>query len=139
MRYRVLCAYDGSPSADRAFDFGARLAKRFEGGELHVVTVVAPAEPPVQCEIDALLVASREKFGSTFGQLQRRDTAQGVQLVFKVCVGYAAQQVLHYAEQMDVHHIVTGRRGISAMERWTMGSVSQKIVLHAISVVTVVP
>ena len=138
MRYRILCAYDGSPSADRAFDFGARLAKRFEG-ELHVLTVVAPVEPPVQCEIDALLAASRERFASSFAQLERRDTALGVDLVFEVCVGYAAQQVLHYAEQMDVHHIVTGRRGISAMERWTMGSVSQKIVLHATSVVTVVP
>lgn len=114
------------------------MAKRFEG-ELHVLTVVPPAEPPVQSEIDALLVKSREKFSSTFGQLERRDTAQGVALVFEVCIGYPAQQVLHYAEQMDVHHIVTGRRGISAMERWTMGSVSQKIVLHATSTVTVVP
>jgi nucleotide-binding universal stress UspA family protein len=86
-----------------------------------------------------LLDAGKTQFDKSFDQLREKSATLGIDTVLKLCVGYPAQQVLHYAEQQNVHHIVTGRRGISALQRWSMGSVSQRIVLHATSITTVVP
>ena len=35
MSYRILCGYDQSNGAEKAFEFAVQLAKKFEG-ELHV-------------------------------------------------------------------------------------------------------
>lgn len=136
--YRVLCAYDESPSAERAFDYSVILAKRFEG-ELHVLTALVPTESPVKGDSAALLEAGKARLAASFARLQEKCDTVGIPAVLAVRVGYPAQVVLHYADELGVHHIVTGRRGISAMQRASMGSVSQRIVLHATALATVVP
>lgn len=135
--YRVLCAYDESPSAERAFDYAVILAKRFEG-ELHVLNVVPPTET-VKGDPAALLEAGKARLAATFARLQEKCDTVGIPAVLEVRLGYPAQVVLQYADELSVRHIVTGRRGISAMQRASLGSVSQRIVLHATCLATVVP
>ncbi len=45
MNTRILCAYDGSAAAEKAFDFALTMASAFKS-ELRVLAVAQPPEPP---------------------------------------------------------------------------------------------
>ena len=137
MSYHVLCAYDGSPSADKAFDFAARLAKNF-AGDLRVLAVVQPSEPAEDIETEALFDSGRERFAKQFEPLRVRAAAAGVELECEVGFGHPAEQILYHADQWHADHIVLGHRGTNTFKRWLMGSVSSRVIAYATSVVTIV-
>jgi nucleotide-binding universal stress UspA family protein len=137
MTYQVLCAYDGSLSAEKAFDFSIELAEAFQG-ELRVLAVVQPPEPAADVETEALLEAGQERFEKDFERLKARAAASGVKTTFEVSVGHPAEQIIYHADQFHVDHIVLGHRGKNAFKRWLMGSVSHRVISYASSLVTVV-
>jgi nucleotide-binding universal stress UspA family protein len=137
MTYQVLCAYDGSPSADKAFDFAVTLAKALQG-ELHVLAVVQPPEPAEDIETEALLESGQERFDKHFERLRKRVADAAVKTDFEVAVGHPAEQILYHADRFRADHIVLGHRGRNKFTRWLMGSVSQRVISYANSIVTVV-
>jgi nucleotide-binding universal stress UspA family protein len=137
MTYQVLCAYDGSPSAEKAFDFAVTLAKNFVG-ELRVLAVVQPPEPAEDIETEALLESGQERFTRDFEHLRSRASQAGIAASFEVAVGHPAEQILYHADQWKVDHIVLGHRGKNTFKRWLMGSVSHRVISYATSMVTVV-
>jgi nucleotide-binding universal stress UspA family protein len=56
----------------------------------------------------------------------------------KVAEGYAADEILNTAEQGKYDMIVIGSRGMGAVGRFLVGSVSDRVVHHAHCSVTVV-
>jgi len=137
MTYHVLCAYDGSPSAGQAFDFAVTLAKNFQA-ELRVLSVVQAAEPAEDLETEALFDSGRERFAKLFEHLRARAAHAGLQAEFEVAFGHPAEQILYHADQWKADHIVLGHRGTNTFKRWLMGSVSNRVIAYATSVVTVV-
>jgi nucleotide-binding universal stress UspA family protein len=137
MTYSVLCAYDGSTSAEHAFGHALALAKAF-AGELHVLAVAQPPEPPEDVETEALLDAAQERFNKQFEKLRVRAQAAGIKTSFEVCVGHPAEQILYHADGLHADNIVLGHRGKNAFKRWLMGSVSQRVISYATSTVTIV-
>jgi nucleotide-binding universal stress UspA family protein len=57
---------------------------------------------------------------------------------FHVVVGHPAEQIVRYAEEHGIDHIVVGRRGQTVFERWLIGSVARQVVAYAHCAVTVV-
>jgi nucleotide-binding universal stress UspA family protein len=135
--YRILCAYDQSAGADKAFDFALQLAKRFDG-ELHVLAVFEPAEASRGVRAEALLETAEGQFSADLDRLRSKGIEAGLELTTAVSVGYPAQQILKKAEELRADHIVVGQRGKNAFERRAMGSVSLRIVSHGAGTVTVV-
>jgi nucleotide-binding universal stress UspA family protein len=137
MSYRILCAYDNSAGAERAFEHALEMARRFEG-ELHVVAVVEPAEASRGVKAEALLNAAYDQFREAFERLQARATAAGSCLAATVSIGSPATQILKRAEELRVDHLILGQRGKNSFERTTLGSVSLRVTAHSESTVTVV-
>lgn len=137
MTYQLLCAHDGSPSADKAFDFSIKLAKAF-GGTVHVLAVVQLPEPMEDVETEALLESGRERFDRLFETLRLRAADAAVTADFSSVVGHPAEQILYRAEEVGADHIVLGHRGRNKFARWLMGSVSQRVISYASSPVTIV-
>lgn len=137
MTYRVLCAFDGSASAEKAFEFSVQLTKAF-AGELHVVAVVQPPEPAEDIETEALLESGQEHLLREFERLRGRGLALGMKAEFEVAVGHPAEQILYRADQVHADHIVLGHRGKNTFKRWLMGSVSHRVISYATSAVTVI-
>ncbi len=137
MSYRVLCAYDGSASAEKAFEFSLTLANALHG-DLHAICVVHPPEPPEDVETEALLESGQERAQQDFARLQIRAQATGVAPLFQVAVGHPAEQILYHADQVQADHIVLGHRGKNTFKRWLMGSVSHRIISYATCAVTVI-
>ena len=137
MTYRVLCGYDGSQAAENAFGFALTLAKAFSG-ELHVLAVAHPPEPPEDVETEALLESAEEHFKKEFDRLRVKASNAGVAVTFEVSAGHPAEQILYHADRLKVDQIVLGHRGRNTFKRWLMGSVSQRVISYANSTVTVV-
>ena len=133
----ILVAFDGSESAARAFDFGLALADKF-GAALHVLAVVRPPELPEDVETEALVESAREYYERQFGPLQARAAKAAIEAAFAVSVGHPAEQIVHYAEQNGVDHIVLGDRGNTFFRRWLIGSVSKQVIHYAHCTTTVV-
>ena len=63
---------------------------------------------------------------------------RGLTVEFEIAVGHPAEQILYHADPWKADHIVLGHRGTNTFKRWLMGSVSNRIISYATSVVTVV-
>jgi len=137
MNARILCAYDGSAAAEKAFDFALMVASAFKS-ELCVLSVAQPPEPPEDVETEALLESAQEHFEKQFTALRAKATAADVTAAFEVSTGHPAEQILYHADSWNADHIVLGHRGKNMFRRWLMGSVSHRIISYATCTVTVV-
>lgn len=137
MTYRILCGYDQSAGAEKAFDFALRLARRFDG-ELHVLAVFEPADASRGVKAETLQESALGQFSAGLERLRARAAEDGLELATSVAVGYPAQEILKRAEALHADHVVVGQRGKNSFERSALGSVSLRIVSHGAGTVTVV-
>ena len=137
MTSKILCAYDGSAAAEKAFNYAVSLSAAFDV-QLHVLAVAQPPEPPEDVETEALLESAQEHFERQYATLRAKAAAKGVTPQFEVSVGHPAEQILYHADSLGAGHIVLGHRGKNAFQRWLMGSVSKRIISYATCSVTVV-
>ena len=125
---RLLFAYDGSDGAKRALEVVLELAAPgdaltlvgvAEGVPLfgHAASLPTP-EQERECE---------EKLAEAAATLGGKNLS--VDLVSRS--GDPAAAILDVAEQVHPDLVVLGTRGLSAPERWLIGSVSAKVLHHA--------
>jgi nucleotide-binding universal stress UspA family protein len=136
MLRKILVAFDGSESANKAFDFGADLASAY-GAELIVLSVIRLPEPTTSLELGAILDDAREQFAKHFIALRQR-LGERATIRTEVQIGHPAEHIVAYAEQERADLIVMGRRGRTTIARWMLGSVSERVLRYAHCPVTVV-
>ena len=137
MTKHILVAYDGSPPAEKAFDFALTLSRALET-DLYVLAVARPPEPPEDVETEALVESDREHYEQQFTTLRQRVSEAGLSARFEVAVGHPAEQIVYQAERQRIDHIVMGHRGTTFFRRWLLGSVAKQVIDHAPCTVTVV-
>lgn len=134
---KILIAFDGSPPAERAFQYGLDLAKAFKA-ETTILAVARPPEPPTMGETSAWLDAATTHFEKDFAKLRAMAEPVGVSLATEIVVGHPAEQIIHQAAEKRVDLIVMGHRGKSVMQRWLLGSVSKRVLSYATCAVLIV-
>jgi nucleotide-binding universal stress UspA family protein len=127
---RILVAYDGSEPADRAFDFAVDLAKRYQA-PLTVLAVARPPEIGNDVETEAVVENSLRHYRKLLSRLQERAATEKIDVTLEVRVGHPAEQIVDYAEQHRIDAIVMGHRGKTFLERWRLGSISQRVLQYA--------
>lgn len=143
---RILVATDGSTGAERAILFAAELARSL-GCELLIVNVIGGYGLP-----DGILKGLRGTESAWFGDLLAANSAEILQraqaqvsalgirsAILESRRGEAVLAVIDYAREQHADAIVIGKRGEGQLERLLLGSVSQKLVSLAPTVVMVVP
>ena len=137
---KLLVAFDGSPSAYKAFDFALEMATLCQGAshEIFVVAVIQPPEPADIVEMDAMIDAGTEHYQKLFAELQDKAKAASIPIVTEVLVGHPADQIVHYAAEKQCIMVLIGQRGKSRMEQWLLGSVSKRVASYAHCTVTIV-
>ena len=137
---KVVVAFDGSPSAYKAFDFALEMSTRYQGGgyEIFVISVVQPPEPADIVEMDAIIDAGKEHYETLFAEL--RDKAKGcpAPITTEVLIGHPADQIVHYAAEKECDMVIIGQRGKSRIEQWLLGSVSKRVASYVHCTVTIV-
>lgn len=140
MLSKILCATDGSKSADKGVDLAIALAKK-TGAPLTFITITAvdserAAHSPFW---DATLVqAANAQTSQELAAAHRKAEAEGVKASSVVARGRnVAAAIAAYAEKNGYDHIVAGTAGRSAVERVVLGSVARDLLGSAHCPVTV--
>ncbi|WP_132058693.1 universal stress protein [Halorussus amylolyticus] len=127
MYEHILVPTDGSEVADRAFEHALDLAETYDS-ELHVVYAVSvtPAADvdmaTVQRELENVGTETTESLGD-----RARDA--GVERVTTDVVnGRPHRAILEYVEDNDIDLVVMGTRGRTGIDRYLLGSVTEKVV-----------
>ncbi|EZQ03199.1 MULTISPECIES: universal stress protein [Acidianus] len=129
----ILVAYDGSEHAKKALEVGIDLAKKYNA-KLEVVEVVDTAVfagagiAPVPADvIDS--VYNRAK--ADIEEAKKISKEKGIDAEGVTLEGEPASAILEYSSKNNIDLIVTGSRGLSAIKRIFLGSVSSRIVQEA--------
>lgn len=144
--YKILLAVDGSEHSDKAVERTSSFAKKLDA-EITIVNVVP--------EITASSASAYYATVQTEGLLERREAymergqkilqeakeklaEEGLEANTKIDVGDPADFICDYAEENDFDLIVVADKGLGAVKRFLLGSISDKVVHHAKTSVLIV-
>ena len=133
----ILLATDGSDEAELAAQAAVELSK-VTGSEVHVIyTLPTPAQllgpHHYSEEIRESLIGGAERDAEKFlkEQAERLESDGAKVAETHLRSGDPAKEILRAAEALDVGMIVVGSRGLGAISRALLGSVSDSVVRHA--------
>ena len=134
---KILLATDGSDEAAMAAEAAAELSKQ-SGSEIHVAYVLpAPAQlighHLYSAEMRESLLGAAEREAETFLKDRAEQIgADGGKLAeTHLRSGEPDKEILRLAEELGAGLIVIGSRGLGAVSRALMGSVSESVIRHA--------
>jgi nucleotide-binding universal stress UspA family protein len=131
---RILVGYDGSENAKRALERAVALATaqraavRIVVAVSTVLPVYGPTTPYYPPDYADKVIKEGEK---SLADAIERAKEVGAQASGSVEDGHPAETILNLADSDGADLIVLGRRGISGVERFLMGSVSSSVVNHS--------
>lgn len=133
---RILVATDGSEASDKAAEFLAACPFKTP---LRVIIMTVWAPPPsysLGTASRALSPSSKNSAAKTKGEDFLRDVAKrfrqgSYETQIEWLDGDPPFAILESAKQHEVQMIVVGARGLKGIKRFLLGSVSQKVLMHA--------
>lgn len=136
MYERILYPTDGSESADAATEHALELARRFDA-PLHVLNVVdTTALQASDAYSGPTLDALQEEGKERIDRVSKRAEGRDIDVTTAVVKGTPASSIVEEAEDDDV--IVMGTHGRTGLDRYLIGSTTEKVVRTAdVPVVTV--
>jgi nucleotide-binding universal stress UspA family protein len=131
---RIVLAVDGSVASKRAIQFLLRVMKP---------TVDAPAKEPVIVTVThAMPFLNYPELRQAGNAMVEESAAKLLRAGYRVeqvpTIGNPADEILKIAETHEADLIVTGAKGLGAVGRFLLGSVSTRVVQHASCSVLVV-
>ena len=128
MYSEVLVPTDGSPASDAAIDHAIDLADRYDA-RLHALYVVdggsySTLEAGTEVVIDAL----ESEGESATRRVADAAADAGVECVTTVTSGTAYRSIHAYVDEHDIDVIVMGTHGRKGLDRYLLGSVTERVV-----------
>lgn len=127
----IVIAWDGSDHARRAFDYGLGIAEKF-GSRLQLVSVVRHAEHETHDERRDSRRQARQFYETSAEELIDRGKREGLTPELLVVEGgHPAEVIVDTARKVGADLIIVGRRGLSGITRFLIGSVSDRVARYA--------
>jgi nucleotide-binding universal stress UspA family protein len=129
----ILCPVDFFPAADAAANYAAALAANYGAG-LHLLHVITPA--PVTAYEYALDSAQIMKTMEANAEeemvrLAAKVKETGIEVDYEIRVGDVYEEIKQSIEAVKPQIIVMGTHGRRGVERWFMGSTTEKLMRHS--------
>lgn len=127
---RILLPTDGSRGSSRAIDQAIDLAAE-TGAELHVLFVVEDityGPEMMEAQVETQL---RQIGEEAIEEIRDRGEEAGIPLETDIDDGVPHKTILEYAEDEDMDLIVMGTHGRSGLDRYLLGSVTERVVRSA--------
>jgi nucleotide-binding universal stress UspA family protein len=127
---RILVPTDGSDPAVAATDHALTVAERFDATvhALYVVDTDGIAHEAPGLGLDALRDALREEGAAATAAVEDRAEKRGVNVTTAVVEGLAEETIVDYADENGIDMIVMGTHGRRGLDRYLMGSVTERVV-----------
>lgn len=126
----VVVAIDHRPHTEKAFQYALRYAGSF-GKVLHILCVITPSQ-----DIDGELML--QAIEPKMEEARTEATAAGLEVKTAIEYGLPAERIMSYAQEVSAEAIILGTSRKSTFERVILGSVSERVVRHALTTVIVV-
>lgn len=136
----ILIPTDGSEKAEGAIDYGIGLAKAFDAEvhalyvietKAHYIFTVAGHDPEEMEEL--------ETYGEDLVEsIVDRGVEEGLDGVGSLRRGAVAEEIVDYADDKGIDTIVMGAQGRSGVDKYLIGSTTEKVVRTANMAVTTV-
>jgi nucleotide-binding universal stress UspA family protein len=128
---RILVGFDGSESARKALQTALQVAQVHKS-EITAMTVVRPPEfAELEAEVAAAAEDAKRQMAQTFKWARDEARRACVSLKIRVQTGHPAEALVRIAEEEQFDLIILGRRGLTQVQRWMLGSVSERVVRYA--------
>jgi len=128
---KVLVGFDGSPAARKALQAALDLAQRY-GAAVTALAVVRPPEfAELEAEVNAALAEAQGPLAEAFRWARAEARRAGVSLETRIQAGHPADTLVRVAREEGFDLIVLGRRGLTPVQRWMLGSVSERVLRYA--------
>ena len=143
MTRRILVPIDGSDHSWKAVEYAL---ETFDGEEIHVLHVVDPAESVYtgveggysdQRSFEVARAAGEELCEEARDHAENTGALETTVLETAVEVGRPTREILGYAADQEVDHIVMGSHGRSGVSRVLLGSVAETVMRRAAVPVTI--
>ena len=128
---KIICAVDFAEFSPQVADYARTLAKAFQG-EVHVLYIVPTmshyvglqvAPSSIENFVGEIITGAEETMNKFIQDHFSEVSVQG-----KVITGYAAEEILRYAEEQNMDLIVMGTHGRKGIDRILFGSVAERVV-----------
>lgn len=127
---RILLPTDGSDAGNRAVEEAVGLARE-TGADLHVLFVVEDIPYAPEMMDDTVADQLREIGEEALEEIRGRADEAGVDVVESIREGAPHTAILEYADGEDVDVVVMGTHGRSGLDRYLLGSVTERVVRTA--------
>jgi nucleotide-binding universal stress UspA family protein len=135
---RILLAYDGSKSAEKALRKAVDIARKFDS-ELNVISVAPELYLTDLLEVDRKRIRDSIKNETENIMRKIKVGSRGIKPIkTMIKQGDAAEEILRASGRLKADLIITGSHGTRGAKKFLIGSVSSKIVDHALCSVLVV-
>jgi nucleotide-binding universal stress UspA family protein len=127
----ILCPVDFSECSAKAFDYAYSLAKQYDA-RLYLQHVIHPlTEYTYHVRADWAQQFYAECRAEADAELQKmiaRQTSNHFRPECVLPVGFPAEAILGFVQKQPVDLIVMGTHGLQGMDRWMVGSVTEKVI-----------
>ncbi|KPN30622.1 universal stress protein [Halolamina pelagica] len=127
----ILVPTDGSPAATTAIEHAVSLAETYDA-TIHALYVVdASAFSSIESGSELVIDALEEEGQRAVEEVVDAAETAGVEVETHVVSGTAYRRILDYVDSEGVDLVVMGTHGRSGVERFLLGSVTERVVRTA--------
>jgi nucleotide-binding universal stress UspA family protein len=127
----ILVPTDGSHAAEAAIEQAIGLAEQY-GARIHALYVVdVNAYSTIETGTDVVLSSLEKEGTEAVEAIARAAGDAGVDVTTEVVTGTPYRDILEYADERGVDLIVMGTHGRRGLDRYLLGSVTEKVVRSA--------
>ena len=128
MYEEILVPTDGSPATTQAVEHALRIAETY-GARLHALYVVdTGAYASLEAGADVVMDALEEEGAEATQTIATAAADADVDVVRNVVSGTAYRSILDYVENHDIDLVVMGTHGRRGIDRYLLGSVTERVV-----------
>lgn len=127
----ILFPTDGSPASQTAVEHAIDHAERYDA-RLHTLYVVdTTAYASLDAGAETVISALKEEGKTALSQVAERAESADIPVVSEIVSGSPYKQLTEYATTNDVDLIVMGTHGRTGLDRYLLGSVTERVVRSA--------
>src|SRR5437867_2924844 len=122
----ILCPVDFSQVSQRALRYAIQLARNYEA-RLHLLHVIAPVVPSLYVDITTIEAAVKKQVDREMSKLLKAARIGGVGAESTVRMGEIENEIQRAGRQQKADLIVMGKHARSTIERWLIGSTTDRL------------
>ncbi|WP_227356848.1 universal stress protein [Haladaptatus salinisoli] len=124
---RILLPTDGSETTEKAVRQALDIAATYDA-TLHVVSVVDQTVVPPDVRADILYDELEDEADDAVDDIKTKASEAGIDVETAVLRGTPHRAILDYADDHDIDLVVMGTHGRRGLDRYLLGSVTEKVV-----------